>query len=190
MRRSLLALVAAVLLTACNQGGGDQGSAPATAAPNDADVTFTQKMIPHHQQGIEMAKAVDARTKRPQLRTLADAITVSQGQEVTLMQRWLQDWGKPATLQGMDHGAGHMPGMMSEAQMRQLMATKNQEFDLAFVDLMTTHHQGAIDMATTELRDGSLPQVKRLAQQIIDTQQAEIDQFTVWQQEWEAAPIR
>jgi uncharacterized protein (DUF305 family) len=190
MRRSLLALVAAVLLTACNQRGGDQGSAPATAAPNDADVTFTQRMIPHHQQAIEMAKAVDARTKRPQLRTLADAVTVSQGQEVTLMQRWLQDWGKPATPQGMDHGAGHMPGMIGEAQMRQLMATKNQEFDLAFVDLMTTHHQGAIDMATTELRDGSLPQVKRLAQQVIDTQQAEIDQFTVWQQGWEAAPIR
>jgi uncharacterized protein (DUF305 family) len=190
MRRSLLALVAAVLLTACNQGGGAQGSAPATAAPNDADVTFTQKMIPHHQQAIEMAKLVDARTQRPQLRTLADAITVSQGQEVTLMQGWLQRWGKPATPAGTDHGARHMPGMMSEAQMRQLMATKNQEFDLAFVDLMTTHHQGAIDMATTELRDGSLPQVKRLAQQIIDTQQAEIDQFTVWQEEWEAAPIR
>jgi uncharacterized protein (DUF305 family) len=90
----------------------------------------------------------------------------------------------------MDHGAMHMPGMMSEAEMRQLMATRNQDFDLAFVDLMSTHHQGAIDMATTELRDGSLPKVKRLAQQIIDAQQAEIDQFKVWQQEWEAAPIR
>jgi uncharacterized protein (DUF305 family) len=186
----LFALVAAVLLTACNQGGGDQGSAPATAAPNHADVTFTQNMIPHHQQAIETAKLVDAHTKRPQLHTLADAIAVSQGQEVTLMQGWLQDWGKSATPQGMDHGAMHMPGMMSEAEMRQLMATRNQDFDLAFVDLMSTHHQGAIDMATTELRDGSLPKVKRLAQQIIDAQQAEIDQFKVWQQEWEAAPIR
>jgi uncharacterized protein (DUF305 family) len=186
----LFALVAAVLLTACNQGGGDQGSAPATAAPNHADVTFTQNMIPHHQQAIETAKLVDAHTKRPQLHTLADAIAVSQGQEVTLMQGWLQDWGKSATPQGMDHGAMHTPGMMSEAEMRQLMATRNQDFDLAFVDLMSTHHQGAIDMATTELRDGSLPKVKRLAQQIIDAQQAEIDQFKVWQQEWEAAPIR
>jgi uncharacterized protein (DUF305 family) len=190
MRRIVLGLLAAVLLTACNQGAPQQGSGSATAAPNDADVTFTQNMIPHHQQAIEMAKLVDAHTKRPQLRTLADAITVSQGQEVTLMQGWLQRWGKPATPAGSDHGAMHMPGMMSEAEMRQLMATKNQDFDLAFVDLMTTHHQGAIDMATTELRDGSLPQVKRLAQQVIDGQQGEIDQFRQWQQEWEASPIR
>ena len=190
MRRIVFGLLVVVLLGACNQGAPRQGSGSATAAPNDADVTFTQNMIPHHQQAIEMAKLVDARTQRPQLHTLADAITVSQGQEVTLMQGWLQDWGKPATPQGMDHGARHMPGMMSEAQLRQLAATRNQDFDLAFVDLMTTHHQGAIEMATTELRDGSLSEVKRLAQQIVDAQQAEIDQFKVWQQEWEAAPIR
>jgi uncharacterized protein (DUF305 family) len=70
------------------------------------------------------------------------------------------------------------------------MATRNQDFDLAFVDLMTTHHQGAIDMATTELRDGSLPKVKRLAQQIIDAQQTEIDQLKAWQEQWKATPIR
>jgi uncharacterized protein (DUF305 family) len=190
MRRILLGLLAAVLLTACNQGAPRQGSGSATAAPNDADVTFTQNMIPHHQQAIEMAKLVDAYTKRPQLRTLADEITVSQGQEIALMQGWLRDWGKPATPAGTDHGAMHMPGMMSEAEMRRLMATRNQDFDLAFVDLMTTHHQGAIDMATTELRDGSLPKVKRLAQQIIDAQQTEIDQLKAWQEQWKATPIR
>jgi uncharacterized protein (DUF305 family) len=95
MRRSLLALIAAVLLTVCNQGGGDQGSAPATAAPNDADVTFTQNMIPHHQQAIEMAELVDSHTQRPELRILADRIAASQGREVALLQRWLQDWANP-----------------------------------------------------------------------------------------------
>jgi uncharacterized protein (DUF305 family) len=190
MRRSLLALVAAVLLTACNQGGGDQGSAPATAAPNDTDVTFTQNMIPHHQQAIEMAKLVDSHTQRPQLRTLADRIAATQGQEVTLLQGWLQEWGKPATPAGMDHGGMQMPGMMNETDMRQLIATKHDGFDLMFLDMMAAHHQGAIDMATTELRDGALPEVKQLAQQIIDTQQTEIDRFRQWQKEWATAPIR
>jgi uncharacterized protein (DUF305 family) len=189
MRRIVLALLAAVLLTACNQGASPQGSGPATAAPNDADVTFTQNMIPHHQQAIEMAKLVDAHTKRPQLRTLADAITASQGQEIILMQGWLQAWGKPATPAGTDHGAMQMPGMMSEAALRQLRLANDKDFDLAFVDMMTAHHEGAIDMANTELRDGALPEVKRLAQQIIDAQQTEIDQFATWQQQWEATPI-
>jgi uncharacterized protein (DUF305 family) len=189
MRRSLLALHAAVLLPARNQGGGEQGSARATAAANDADVTFTQNMIPHHQQAIEMAELVDSRTRRPELRTLAERIAASQGREVSLMQGWLQAWGKPAAPH-MDHGGMHMPGMMSEAAMRQLMATRQQNFDLLFLEMMSGHHQGAIEMATTELRDGSLPEVKRLAQQIIDDQQTEIDQFQQWQQEWVAAPNR
>jgi uncharacterized protein (DUF305 family) len=106
------------------------------------------------------------------------------------MQGWLQAWGKPAAPQGMDHGSMHMPGMMSEAEMRQLTATRQQDFDLLFVEMMTAHHQGAIEMANTEFRDGSLPQVKRLAQQIIDDHQAEIDQFQQWQQEWATAPNR
>jgi uncharacterized protein (DUF305 family) len=189
MRWSLLPLHAAVLLTAYNQGGGEQGSAAATAAANDADVTFTQNMIPHHQQAIEMAELIDSRTRRPELRTLAERIAASQGREVTLMQGWLQAWGKPAAPH-MDHGGMHMPGMMREAEMRQLMATRQQNFDLLFLELMSAHHQGAIEMATTELRDGSLPQVKRLAQQIIDDQQTEIDQFQQWQQEWATAPNR
>jgi len=184
MRRIVLGLLAAVLLTACDQGAQQQGSGAATAAPNDADVTFAQNMIPHHQQAIDMAKLVDTHTKRPQLRTLADAITVSQGQEITLMQGWLKSWDKPATPTGTDHGAMQMPGMMSEADMGQLRLSSHEDFDLAFVDMMAAHHEGAIEMATTELRDGSLPEVKRLAQQIIDAQQAEIDQFTQWNKDW------
>ncbi len=87
----MLALAAAFLVAACNQGGGDQdqGTAPAGAAPSDADVTFTQNMIPHHQQAIEMAKLVDTQTDRPELRELADSIKSSQRQEIIQMEGWL-----------------------------------------------------------------------------------------------------
>jgi uncharacterized protein (DUF305 family) len=191
MRRILLALAAALLLAACNQGGEEQaqGTAPAEAAPNDADVTFTQNMIPHHQQAIEMAQLVDSHTDRPELRKLADSIQSSQRQEITQLQGWLRSWGKPMTpSEGHGgHGDTEMPGMMSEADMRRLMAATGTEFDLAIVDMMSTHHQGAIDKSKTELKDGSLPQVTRLAEQIIDTQQDEIDQLQRWKTEWSTA---
>jgi uncharacterized protein (DUF305 family) len=191
LRRILLALAAAFLLAACNQGGDDQeqGTAPAEAAPNDADVTFTQNMIPHHQQAIEMAKLVDSHTDRPELRKLADSIVSSQSQEITQMQNWLCSWGKPATPpEGHGgHGDTEMPGMMSMSDMRGLMESTGTEFDLAFVEMMAVHHQGAIDMANTELKDGSLPEVTRLAEQIIDTQQDEIDQLQRWKTEWSTA---
>ena len=188
MRRILLALAAAFLLAACNQGGEDQeqGTVPAEAAPSDADVTFTQNMIPHHQQAIEMAKLVDSHTDRPELRKLANSIVSSQSQEITQMQAWLRSWGKPATPpEGHGgHGDSEMPGTMSEADMSRLMESTGTEFDLAFVEIMATHHQGAIDMANAELRDGSLPEVTRLAEQIIDTQQDEIDQLQRWKIQW------
>jgi len=50
--------------------------------------------------------------------------------------------------------------------------------------MMSRHHQGAIQMASTELTDGSLPEVKQLAQQIITSQQREVDQFAAWQRSW------
>jgi uncharacterized protein (DUF305 family) len=192
MRRILLALAAAFLLAACNQGGGnqEQGTAPAEAAPSDADVTFTQNMIPHHQQAIEMAKLVDTHTDRPELRELADSIQSSQSQEITQLQGWLRSWGKPAATPPEGHG-GHgdaeMLGMMSEADMRRLMESAGTEFDLAFVEMMAAHHQGAIDMANTELKDGSLPEVTRLAEQIVETQEGEIEQLKRWKAEWSAA---
>jgi uncharacterized protein (DUF305 family) len=191
MRRILLALAAAVLLAACSQGGDEQGgTAPASPAPNDADVTFTQNMIPHHQQAIEMAKLVDSHTDRPELRTLADSIVASQGQEVTQLQGWLRSWGKPETPAGMAHGGMEMPGTMSEADMNHLMDLQNEKFDLAFVEMMAEHHRGAIDMANTELQDGSLPEVKQFAQKVINDQQREVDQLQQWEQQWSAVTNR
>ena len=184
MRRILLALVAAIVLAACSQGGQDQGSTPATPTPNDADVTFTQNMIPHHQQAIDMAKLADSHTERPELLQLADSIVTSQGQEITQLQGWLRTWGKPETPEGMGHGGMEMPGSMSEADMSRLMDLEDTKFDLAFVEMMAEHHQGAIDMAKVELQDGSLPEVKQFAQQVIDAQQKEVGQLQQWKEEW------
>ena len=46
--------------------------------------------------------------------------------------------------------------------------------DRDFVAMMAPHHQGAIDMAQAEIRYGRNEQLRRLAQEIIITQQQEI----------------
>lgn len=46
--------------------------------------------------------------------------------------------------------------------------------DRDFVNMMIPHHQGAIDMAVAELRYGTDPNLKRIAQEIIIEQQQEI----------------
>lgn len=60
-------------------------------------------------------------------------------------------------------------------RMMAAMETKpSGNIDDDFVAMMTPHHQGAIEMAIAELRYGTNPQLRRIAQEIIVTQQQEI----------------
>ena len=46
-------------------------------------------MIPHHQGAVDMARALLAHSKDPELRNLAQAILVEQANEIALMRAWL-----------------------------------------------------------------------------------------------------
>jgi uncharacterized protein (DUF305 family) len=95
MRKSLLVLVAVVVLAACGDPTPTSTATGAQAGFNDADVRFLQAMIPHHQQAIDAVKLVAGRTDRAQLVTLADTITTSQAAEIQTMKGWLQRWQQP-----------------------------------------------------------------------------------------------
>src|SRR6266478_6657796 len=66
----------------------------------------------------------------------------------------------------------------NEAAMAKMMAAMeikpSGDVDRDFVAMMAPHHQGAIDMAQAELRYGHNEQLRRMAQEIIVTQQQEI----------------
>src|SRR4051812_12275827 len=116
-RRGLLAgaaLTTTVVLSACGSGNSSSStpaqpgmtmvpsSAPAsTATFNDADVTFTQSMIVHHQQAIQMAAMADGRAASADVKTLAAKIKGAQQPEIDTMNGWLTAWGKPAVMPGM-----------------------------------------------------------------------------------------
>jgi uncharacterized protein (DUF305 family) len=79
----------------------------------------------------------------------------------------------------MDHDtSGAMPGMLSGEQMHQLEQATGPAFDRMFLQMMITHHQGAITIArTAELSAGQNPDARHLAQRIVDTQQREITEM-------------
>ncbi len=70
----------------------------------------------------------------------------------------------------MNHGAG----MMSADQMDALTALSGTEFDRQWLTRMIEHHEGAIDMANTELADGENPEARQMATDIVTAQQKEI----------------
>jgi uncharacterized protein (DUF305 family) len=175
MRKSLLAVVAVVLLAACGDPTPTPTATGAQPAFNDADVRFLQAMIPHHQQAIDAARLVAGRTDRAQLVTLADTITTSQAAELQTMEGWLQRWQQPLPATNrMDHEAEHMWGMLSKGEMDWLARLHGREFDLGFTTSMKTHHLGAIKMASSILQEGRSPEVRMLASQILTTQQDEV----------------
>lgn len=61
-----------------------------------------------------------------------------------------------------------------EKMMHDMMVKPSGDVDRDFVAMMVAHHQGAIDMARSLLRYGRNEQLRRLAQEIIVTQQQEI----------------
>jgi uncharacterized protein (DUF305 family) len=168
------------LLAAC--GSHDSGAGSGTNAHNKADVAFVTNMIPHHAQGVQMAKMVAARGRSKELITLAGKIQDAQQSQIDTMAGWLKAWGDtaPATYMagmGMGHSGMTMPGMtglMTPHRMQRLSKTSSRTFDRLWLQMMVDHHQGAIDMANTELRDGQNFDAKDLAQQIVDSQQAQI----------------
>ncbi|MEU0795268.1 DUF305 domain-containing protein [Amycolatopsis sp. NPDC005961] len=188
-----IAVVSALLLGACSGNDSMSGmdhsssapssSAPAAAGHNADDVTFAQQMVPHHSQALDMAKLVPSRSTDPKVIDLASRIAKAQDPEIQQMQSWLTSWGAGMSgMPGMTHESmpgmsGSMPGMMSEEDMKKLEAAKGAEFDKMWLDMMIKHHQGAVDMAKTELSKGSNADAKALAQKIIDAQQAEITEM-------------
>ncbi|RDI52868.1 DUF305 domain-containing protein [Nocardia mexicana] len=155
--------------------GGASGTAsrPTRTDFNDADVSFLQMMYPHHAQAVDMAKLVPSRSQNPQLITLAANVEKAQAPEMQQFTDLLRSFGKPAPA-AMGHS---MPGMMSQDQMTGLQNATGPEFDRMWMQMMIAHHEGAIDMANTELAQGTNPDAKRLAQDIVTAQQAEIQQM-------------
>ena len=147
-------------------------SSAVTADFNDADVMFAHMMIPHHQQAVEMSDVLLAKDGiNEQVVALAEQIKAAQEPEITQLENWLEAWGADVgSMEDMDHGGG----MMTDDDMRALEDATRVEASRLFLEQMTMHHEGAIEMAQDEVDNGQNPEAVEMAQTIIDTQTAEI----------------
>jgi uncharacterized protein (DUF305 family) len=113
-----------------------------------ADVAFMQGMIGHHSQAVEMVDLLKLRTLNPDMQKLGMRITVSQEDEIKMMQTWLKVRGQslPDPHAHHMHPEAMMPGMLTQPEMDKLAAAKGPEFDRLFLEGMIKHHGGAITM--------------------------------------------
>ncbi|HEY7896017.1 MAG TPA: DUF305 domain-containing protein [Gemmatimonadaceae bacterium] len=177
---------------------------PAQASPpahdyTQADAAFVEGMIYHHAQAVVMSDWAVTHGARADVATLCKRIALSQRDEITMMQHWLQarhlDAPDPLamlpghksaadssgmsgmSMPGMDMSAHMMPGMLTPDEMRALDAAHGPAFDHLYLTGMIRHHEGALDMVA-KLFDtpgsGQQPELFSFATDVDAGQRAEI----------------
>jgi uncharacterized protein (DUF305 family) len=144
-------------------------------------------MIHHHEGAVVMSKMALQKTQNAELKPFLQKIIDDQDKEINKMKEWRDSWyaAKPPAL-NMD-----MPGMkMSSEKMNassheeEMKAMSGKDFDLHFIDMMVPHHEGAIAMAKNALQKAEHAEIKKLANEIIRAQEAEITKMKEWKTQW------
>ena len=160
MKRVLLVAIGALLLSGC------ASSTQSNSEFSPSDINFAEKMIPHHEQAIEMSDIAFKNTTNPAVLQLAKEIKDAQAPEIDLMKSW-------SGVKESTHAGHMMDGMLSEDELNALRGASDAEFDQLFLKCMIKHHQGAIEMAM-DVKDSKSKVVADLSAAIIKQQEIEI----------------
>lgn len=202
-RVSLAALVFACLLSVVVTGTASIALTSYQRHPGDEspEAGFARDMQVHHAQAVEMATIIRDNSIDPGIRTIAYDILTSQQQQMGQMFAWLRTWGLPQNgnqkamawmTEGMDHSNmtaeqmdtmtlqpdGRLPGMASDAELKQLRELKGVAAEKLFLTLMIRHHRAGVAMAEAVDKASSNKQVEELAKAIVKSQSAEITALT------------
>lgn len=184
MKRLLLAAFL-FLLAGCGVGvtettGVSLSAPPPDGSYNDTDVMFLQMAVPQHQQGIEMAELAEERASRKDVRDLAAAIAATQSDELTEMEDWLTKWNQPVAYDpdpNAHTGHGGMHGSDPAVLLVLRDTPAGPDFDARFLNLLTGHQLGAVELARLEEKDGKHPDARALADRMIKSRTAEVQQM-------------
>lgn len=177
--------VAALTLAGCGSTTEGESTDASDVSPehNSADVDFAAGMIPHHAQALEMVEMAADRPLDPEVEELAASIEEAQAPEIETLTTWLEVWDEEVPdvdgmsakeMEGME-GTDGMEGMMSAMSMRQLENAPDEAFQDVWLALMLAHHKGAVAMADAQIANGENPEAIELAEDIRDSQSAEIE---------------
>ncbi|WP_130799499.1 DUF305 domain-containing protein [Streptomyces otsuchiensis] len=157
--------------------------------PNEADVTYVSMMITHHEQALEMTALADRHADDTGVRRLAERITAAQTPEIEMLRAWMENYEEDSADAHHGHGHSHgdhdadgghgddhadMPGMATPEELAALEKARGTEFDQLFLQLMITHHDGAVTMSVDALAEGDDLTISELATEIAAQQSAEV----------------
>lgn len=150
---------------------------PAVTTDPNYDVKFLDMMAHHHRHAIEIWELVGERAERPELRQYAEKAIAEQKREIVLMDIWRDRWWK--SVPRPPYHGDEAPELTA-----QLKAARGATFDEAFLAMMIPHHQRAAAMARDAVQNAEMPEVRELAQIIVNQQEEEVAIMSGWQKAW------
>lgn len=127
---------------------------------------FIANMIPHHQEAVDTASIIVAKTENTELKKIAENIVSAQKTEIALLGSWMKSWYPNSTLK-----VSYMQ------MMRDISKLSGHDLDDVFMEDMIKHHEWAVHMAEEVLEVSQRPEIVKMANDIIRSQNAEIAKF-------------
>ena len=150
-------------------------------AYNDPDTAFAKGMLGHHRGAVNMAKIELKYGTNQEMRQLAQDIIDSQQLEIDILNKWLAshpDAPKPKpNTEAMQQAYAEAMEAMHADMMAGIIDPMP---DMAFARGMLPHHRSAVEMGKIQLQYGTDEEMRKLAQDIIDAQQPEIEVMQDW----------
>ena len=183
-RRAAIAAAAAitlVVITATVTAAFVRATTPDWPDADSVEVGFAQDMMVHHAQAVEMAELIRGRTTDGRIAALAADIALTQQAQIGRMQGWLALWDQPQASVGPRMGwMGHpvdemMPGMATREELVALAEADAAEAQPQFLRLMIDHHLAGVEMAEAAAARAEVADVRRVAEAMVDGQEAEIE---------------
>lgn len=177
-----MSLAPAGLASAHEQGGKSEAIKHLEGLDGERfEVGFLKQMIHHHGSGIEMARLAAQKSKRKEVRNLAEEIASGQHKEREQMTAWLKSW----------HGESPEPHFRDQemesktrAQMAKLRESEGDEFDRVFLASMIEHHRDGVTAARLVPERSKREELISAAKKMVDGQGEEMRQMTSWHGRW------
>jgi uncharacterized protein (DUF305 family) len=155
---------------------------PARGAVGKVDVAFATMMIPQDTQVVTMVDLALKEATDPKIKAFAPTMKKAAVPEIARMSGWFTSVGGVAPGSAGYHDMSQMPGMkktvtkgtLTAKDMANLAKAKGPAFDRLWLQMMVTNREGAVLMAKTEVATGGSPDVKVVAQSLIDTEPAKV----------------
>lgn len=149
------------------------------------DRDFMLLMISHHDAGIAMSAAEEGFGEHKALKDLATVDVADQQNDNRDMREYLKEKPSAEKPTSAETAAGQeMIAAMQKMNQSMTGMKLNENQDHDFIMMMIPHHEAAITMAQIELKYGTDPRVKKVAQGIFDGQSKDVKEMTAWHKDW------